>query len=243
MSKQEYSIEIPDYLTIESYMTIVNYQTDSKLKNIVNTVHSLTGIPIKELGKWSPKDLIAVSDKYSHLIDTQSKFYPLVEIKGQLYGFSSIRKANLGEYIDLEEFAKDTNKNLHKIAAILYRPVVKSRFKELDFVIREGVKMVRNKVDGNVFDWYEVEEYDSDKRLDREPDMKDFPVHIVLAGLSFFLSTGNLYINHTISSEVKTPEVMKKKMKLEKQILETLSQSIGGGGVLFTTSQNQTSPA
>ena len=243
MAKKEYSIEIPDYLTIGNYMSIVKNKESSKIENIIHTVSVLTGIEKKELRGWNPSDLVRVSEKYSHLIDFKSTFFPLIEFKGELYGYSSLKKANLGEYIDIEMLSKDKNMNLNELAAILYRPITKSRFKELKFVVEQGVKMVRNEIEGNVFDWYEIEEYDLDKRKDRHEDMKDFPVHIILGAMAFFLQTGLLYTNHMISLDTKTPEIMKRKMQVEKQILETLSQSIGDGGVLYTTSQKQTSLA
>jgi len=241
MEKKEYEIVIPDYLTIGQYQAIVGNKENSKIETIVHQVHSLTGIEKKELRGWTPKDLMSVSKKYSHLIDFKSTFFPLIEFKGQLYGYSSIKKAKLGEYIDIEQYAKDPNENLAKLAAILYRPITKSRFKDYKFVIEQGVKMVRNKVDGNVFDWYEIEDYTIEDRLDREIDMKDFPVHIILGALSFFLQTGLLCINHIAYSDTSKPEMKIMREEIQTAILGTLSQSIGSGGVLYTTSQKQTS--
>ena len=241
MELKEYKIEIPDYLTIQQYLSIVGYKSESKIETIIHQVHSLSGIEKKELRGWSPNDLLSVSKKYTHLVDFKSTFFPLIEFKGELYGYSSIRKAKLGEYIDIEQYAKEPNENLAKLAAILYRPVRKSRFKDYKFVIQQGVKMVRNKVDGNVFDWYEIEDYDIEDRLNREIDMKDFPVHIILGALAFFLQTGLLYTSHMTYSDTSKPEMKMMQKTMEEAILGTLSQSIGSGGVLYTTSQNQTS--
>lgn len=240
MELKEYKIEIPDYLTIEQYQSIVGHKEESKIETIIHQVYSLTGIEKKELRGWLPNDLLAVSKKYSHLIDFKSSFFPLIEFKGQVYGYSSIKKAKLGEYIDIEQYAKEPNENLEKLASILYRPVTKSRFKDYKFVTQQGVKMVRNKVDGNVFDWYEIEDYNVESRLDREQDMKEFPVHVILGALSFFLQTGLLYTSHMTFSDTKSKTEMMMRKKTEKAILETLSQSIGSGGVLYTTSQSQT---
>lgn len=241
MELKEYKIEIPDYLTIAQYQSIVGYKEESKIETIIHQVHSLTGIEKKELRGWLPNDLLSVSNKYSHLIDFKSTFFPLIEFKGQVYGYSSIKKAKLGEYIDIEQYAKEPNENLEKLAAILYRPVTKSRFKDYKFVTQQGVKMVRNKVDGNVFDWYEIEDYSVDSRLDREQDMKEFPVHVILGALAFFLQTGLLYTNHMTFSDTSSKMEMMMRKKTEKAILGTLSQSIGSGGVLYTTSPSQTS--
>ena len=44
--------------------------------------------------------------------------------QGKLYGYSSIKKCSLGEYIDLETYCKDMENSMHKVAAILYRPII-----------------------------------------------------------------------------------------------------------------------
>jgi hypothetical protein len=95
--------------------------------------------------------------------------------------------------------------------------------------------MVNNKVE-NVFDWYDIEKYDSSIRKEREESFKDFPAHIFLGALSFFLSTGSLYLNRT---QYLQKMISKKEMKdTEKILLKSLSAHTGGGGGLFTTSLN-----
>ena len=122
---------------------------------------------------------------------------------------------------------------MHKIAATLYRPITKHRFKSLKFAVKQKIKMLSNSVE-NVFDWYTIEKYDSDKRKEREEDFKDFPAHIFLGALSFFLTTAGLYLNHIQYSAGQITKRTQKKR--EKEIWEGLLQNTGAGGGLFTHS-------
>jgi hypothetical protein len=92
--------------------------------------------------------------------------------------------------------------------------------------------MLNNKVE-NVFDWYEIEKYDSKKRKQREEEFKAFPAHILTGALSFFLSTGSLYLNSTPSSEVLTKEL---KREMNSLTMESLLRNTTGGGGLYTNS-------
>jgi len=117
----------------------------------------------------------------------------------------------------------------------MYRPIIKHRFKSLKFAYKQKVKMLNNEVE-NVFDWYEVENYDSKKRKEVEEDFRAFPAHILLGALSFFLSTATLYLNSIQYSDNRKSTKAMKKFK-EDRILEVLLQNIGGGSVLSTNSQ------
>lgn len=231
--KKNYQIEIPEYLTAGQYVEMNAYKGDSNFGRLVHTVSALTGIDKAEIRTWEPSSLTKVSNLFSGLADHQNEFHAIVEWNGELYGYANIRQASLGEYLDIEQFGKDLQSNLHKLAAVLYRPIEKHRFKSLEFMIKQKVKMVSNKVE-NVFDWYTLEKYDSNKRKEREEDMKDFPAHILLGAVSFFLSSGVLYLN---SIRYSNKEITKTEMmEIEEMTLRNLSENIGAGGGLFTTS-------
>ena len=233
--KDSIELVVPDYMTIESYADMNSYEGQSKVGKLVHTVAALTGKEKEYIRKWSTESLIKVANIYAEIADHKQHFHPIINWKGKTYGFASIKNANLGEYIDLELLCKELEGNMHKVAAILYRPVVKHRFKDILFNIKQGIKVANNKVD-NPFDWYEIEEYDSKKRKEVEEDFKEFPVHLFLGALSFLLSTGSLYLNNIAYLE-KT--LTKKQTKeIEKEIMESLSQNITDGGALYTNSLN-----
>ena len=228
-------LEVPEYLTIQKYCDMNGYKGTSKFGKLVHAVSVLTGKPLSDVRQWSVESLTKVSNIYAGIADHKELFHPIIEWNGQLYGYSSIKKCSLGEYIDLETYCADMENSMHKVAAILYRPIKKHRFDDIAFSVKQGIKTAVNKVD-NVFDWYEVEKYDSDKRRLVEEKFRDFPVHLFLGGLSFFLSCGNLYLNRIAYLK---KEITKKTMeKLDKMTLENLSQNIGDGSVAFTNSLN-----
>ena len=233
--KKNYQIQVPDYLTIEQYANMNNYKGTSNFGRLVHVVASLTGLEKAEIREWELDSLVKVSNLFSNLADHHQEFHSLIEWNGQLYGYANIKQSTLGEYIDIESLSENLEKNMHKVAAILYRPVTSHRFKTLSFAYKQNVKMLNNDVE-NVFDWYEVEKYDSKKRKEREEDMKGFPAHILLGAVSFFLSNAVLYLSHIQYSKGEISEMEMK--KTQEEILANLSQNIGAGGGLFTTSVN-----
>ena len=233
--KKNYQIQVPDYLSIEQYAKMNAYKGDSNFGRLVHIVSALTGLDKEEIRSWDVEALTRVSNLFADLADHHNEFHALIEWNGELYGYANIKQATLGEYIDIESMSEDLENNLHKVAAILYRPVKKHRFKTLSYAVKQKVKMLNNNVE-NVFDWYEVETYDSKVRKEREEDMKGFPAHILLGAVSFFLSSAVLYLNHIQFSKGEITKIQKETREID--ILENLSQNIGAGGGLFTTSVN-----
>lgn len=223
-------IDIPEYLTIGQYQNMPEFdEEESALKRHIKTISALTNIPDDEIGYWRVESIKEVYDLIKDLGTDKSEFHSLVEFNGVLYGYDNIKQQSLGEYIDLETMCKDIKPNLHKIAAILYRPVTEHRFGTLDYVIKQKIKMVANKNVANVFDFYDIERYDSTQRRKRENSFKEFPVHIILGALSFFLANASQYLNSTVYSGMITERTI---MKKNQEILESLLASTGGGGGL-----------
>lgn len=236
--KKKITFDLPPYLTIGQYQKMNSYKGDSPLYKLITLVEAVTKYPKDEIMTWDMESLTAVASKFQDVADPDNEFHSLIEWNGSLHGYAHMDKANLGEYIDLENLTKDLEGNLHKVAALLYRPVTKHRFNTLEFGYKQKVKMVKNDV-ANVFDFYDVETYDNNKRKDREEAFKDFPVHIVLGAISFFLVTANLYLTTTLSLVKDSNEKMEMKDTM-KNLLASLGHSIGHGGGLSTTSLNPT---
>lgn len=230
-------LEVPEYLSIEKYCDMNNYKGQSKFGKLVHAVSVLTGEPLASVRQWDVESLTKVSNIYAGIADHKELFHPIIEWNGQLYGYSSMKKCSLGEYIDLETYCADMENSMHKVAAILYRPIKKHRFESIMFGVKQGIKTAINKVD-NVFDWYEVEKYDSNKRRLVEEEFKDFPVHLFLGGLSFFLSSANLYLNRI--AYLKKQISKKQMMILNQKIMENPLQNTGDGSAVFTNSLSPT---
>jgi len=229
-SNKTLQFTIPEHLTIEQYDKISQIKTDDKLEKVVHVIQSLTGYDKQEIETWSIPSIKQVYQHYRRLFDDTKEFHSIIEWNGTLYGYSDIKSMSFGCYVDLENICKDLNNNLHKVAAILYRPITKHKFNSLSFMYKQKVKMLNNKVE-NVFDWYEIEEYDNKQRVRVEDDFKDFPAFIILGALGFFLSTASLYLNSIASSEKVITERMEN--NLENKTLQSLSQNITAGGGLF----------
>lgn len=233
MAKKSLSLEIPEYLTIKQYSDMNSYKGQNKFGRLVHTVAALTGYSKEEVRRWDVDSLIEVSNLYADVADHKDFFHPIIEWNGKLYGYASVKKCSLGEYIDLENYAKDMENSMHKVAAILYRPVTSHKFNDILFNVKQGIKVARNKV-SNVFDWYDIEEYDSSKRLKVEEEYKDFPVNLFLGGVSFFLSSASLYLNHI--AYLRGQITKRTMMKAESLMMESLSLNTGDGLVRYTHS-------
>tara|TARA_R110001606_G_C15380527_1_gene650360 strand:+ start:617 stop:1363 length:747 start_codon:yes stop_codon:yes gene_type:complete len=232
-SKKTLDVTIPEYLSVDQYRLMNDYNGDSEFGRLIHAVAAMTKFTVDEVRTWSLESLKDLANEFASISDHKQEFHSIIEWEGELYGYAPIASSTLGEYIDLENLAKDMHNNMHKVAAILYRPITSHRFKTLKFAYKQKVKMLNNKVE-NVFDWYTVEKYDSDKRKLREESFRDFPAHILLGAVSFFLSSVNLYSTNILSSQGKMST--RTKDRLMKQQTEILSQNIGAGGGLFTHS-------
>lgn len=229
--KSKIQIEIPEHLTISQYQTIAKASNGSKLEKLVGIVEALSNYSRAEIEKWPIGVLAQIGNDLLAVADRKGEFHTLLEFKGKMYGYAHMNNSTLGEYIDLENLCKDFETNLHKVAAIIYRPVTKHRFNDVMYTLKAGVRTVTNGVD-DVFGWYDVEVYDSQTAKERHEEMKDFPIHVLLGAISFFLSTADLYLTDTLSS---TGAISKEETaRREKRTLDLLLQSIGDGSALYT---------
>lgn len=237
MKALQIEIDIPEYLTIEQYQDINRYKAiDSKFEKLVRTVSTFTNLSYDDIRNMPVDTLQEIAKDIDHISDHKDEFHAIIEFNDKVYGYQDIKASSLGSYIDLENFCKeDMDKNLHKIAALLYRPIVKNTLGGYKWTAKQTIKIAKNQVE-NVFDYYTIEEYDSEKRKDREQEFKQFPVHILLGALGFFLGSASMYLANIAFSQDKriTKEMMK---STEKKILQGLSSSIGDGLQLFMNSQ------
>ena len=181
-------LEIPKYLSIKNYQKVNSLEHLSSTEKTVEVLAILGDIPSEQLKKKHSKDLPKMYDKVTEaLFDVGYEYYPIIEVEGVLYGYQPITKMTLGEYIDLENLTKKPLENLDQIMAILYRPVLKHRFKSLEFKIKNGLRLGQGKLE-DVLKYYTVEEYDSNKRYDYAEIFQDIPVAYALGALSFFFA-------------------------------------------------------
>ena len=230
MKKKQITLDLPDYLGVQMYQDIVNFQGTGQAEKLIHAVAKIINKDVDEVKSWPISTLKDISDDISELAVPKDTFHAIVEFDDVLYGYAHMKQVTLGEYIDLENLSKDINGNMAAICAILYRPVVKHRFDSLDFHVKQKVKSVKNNVP-NPFDYYSIESYDSEKRKDRQKVFEKFPAHVFLGALSFFLGSASLYLNSILFSKQTSHRT---KMTQEKKILQSLSQTIGVGTEPYT---------
>lgn len=232
----ELTVNIPEFISIDLYQKVNAVKAESPFSKLVNTVSAITDKPISEVRTLPVGALTSIANDFADIADPKQDFHTCFEYEGQLYGYAHIKQTSLGEYIDIEELAKDTEANLHKLAAILYRPVTNHRFKSLKFVVKQKIKTLKGLVE-TPFEYYDVEKYDSQSAKDRAELFRELPVDIVLGGLSFFLAVSSLYLNSTLYSQghqsQRTTNVTRQ------NILQAL-ENFGGGSEPYIASASPT---
>lgn len=193
-------IEIP---TLLSDITVGEYQKFHAIQNqedgdedflLYKTIEIFCNVDIQEVLKFPQNEAEQIASELAEVLNQPAKFTPRFELEGVEYGFiPNLEKLSLGEYIDLETYLVDT-KDLHKAAAVMYRPI-KKRYKEL----------------------YTVEEYEGSQKYAEV--MKRAPIDVISQAVVFFYSLGNellkLSLHSLESQEVKILTTLERLNSLE----------------------------
>ena len=111
-------------VTLEKWQQLVLGKKKSKTKEAKETIKALSTLPIKLVEEMALKDVAAIFERLSNL-QIEGKLKKTFAIDGIEYGFlPDLDEITLGEWADIEHYIKeDINKNMHKIMAVLFRPV------------------------------------------------------------------------------------------------------------------------
>jgi hypothetical protein len=219
-------ITIPEYFKIKHYKALAHIKSLDETEQMVHTISVITNTEASEVMKWSLPSVIDVYKLINDMISQQEQsFHPVIEWNGVLYGYCSMGKMTLGEYIDIDNLSKDVDKNLNNILALLYRPITSKKIDEGKFIYKSTIKAMKYEVE-NVFDYYELEEYDPIKRKADAPKFDEFPIDIALGAMAFFLDTkavllSNSQIYSLKSQEMEIKEMMKTQPKRKQRLLNT----------------------
>ena len=166
---QEYHI-INDWsdVTLEKWATLIAGQKVAKGKaaEAISNITSLSDMPANILKELSLAD---VSKLMAKLADIQSRakseLVNKITVNGKEYGFHpNLEEITLGEWADLEHcIEQGLQDNMHKIVAILYRPIKETK--------------------GN---WYSIEPYEVESKRVREQEFKAMGAAEVESALLFF---------------------------------------------------------
>ena len=205
-------IEIPDYLMVKHYKMLKQLHSLDEREQMIAVITALTGYDSDEIMKWNISAVINVYNELNKVLkNIQPEFYPLIEWKGKTYGFSSMAKMSLGEYIDLDSLSKDTEGNINQILALLYRPVTKNKVAG-KYMLKSTIKAMKYDVE-NIFDYYHLEEYDPKLRKQRADEFNDFPAEMALGAMSFFLG---IKVASSSDSQIYFQQLEKIKNKMNK---------------------------
>ena len=175
-------IEVPqdiNDITVGEYIKFneINKEDTDDEFLIHKTINIFCGVDMRDVMNMDYEDAEMVASDIFHALSRDCKFSERFTLKGVEYGFiTSLEGLTLGEYIDLETYLKD-QKDLHKAAAVMYRPIVK-QYRDL----------------------YEIEPYSSN--IKTQELMKQAPVGTISQAVVFFYNIAKeLLMDSLISSE------------------------------------------
>ena len=224
MSK-EITIEIPEVITVEQYQKFGTLDHLSNTQRIIRIVSAVTGMSEEEVGRWNVANLFEIyKDLQLRVNELEPAFLPIFEWEGETWGFQPIHKMSAGEYIDLETRLKEGVIKLHEVLAILYRPIKKHRLNSFEWKLKHNYKYVIGKAE-NLFKYYSLEDYDTEKRTWREDRFKKLPISLALGAYNFFL-----FVGEKLSKDLRISfQQMYQKMTKEqrKELEQSLNTTLG----------------
>jgi hypothetical protein len=159
-------IQVPTHIndiTLEQYQrfALINTEEQDKEFFMFKTIEIFCGVDIALVSKMRLKDAESISNEVLGVLQQNVPFTNKFELDGVKYGFiPDLQAISLGEFIDLEEgLSKD--KDFHKAASVMFRPIVKE-FGEL----------------------YTIDGYEANTEMHHI--MKQAPVGIISAAIVFF---------------------------------------------------------
>jgi hypothetical protein len=177
---------------IKQYVAIQNILAtdESDMKKLIMVIAALTDCPMDVLYNVSVDDIGKLDISWMAK-DIKSKTEKIIEIDGKKYGvIKDMKNLTLGEYVDLDHFIKDAVNNMHKICAVLMRPVISQ--------------------DGEL---YIIEKYDG--KIDERANIFFNKMNVVQlhALTSFFMDFASGYLRSTSPS---LQQLAKKSKKMKK---------------------------
>lgn len=227
---KQVQLEIPEYLSVNDWKYFNSLEHLNDNEKMVALISHLSDKEENEIKEWQPAALQQVyATLLQSLQDLQPQFYPVFELDGVLYGFTSMAKMSLGEYMDLEKLAKNPTENLEEILAILYRPITKNRFNGIKWAFKNTYKIALGEAE-NLFKYYEVEKYDNTERFINAEKLSKLPASLGLGALGFFLVAGSSSLISSQLSSLPMEEQMKQMKEMNQQMT---SMDFGDGLVQF----------
>ena len=171
MAREQFEVIVPTEwkdITIaefQRYLQIANTKRKTRDDEIISMFCKIDKKLIKRLQLKQKKLLV---DKINKFVNSKNEtiLEKRIKFKGKQFGFvPNLSKITTGEFVDIEEYGEDINKNLHRIMSVLYR-----------------------EVNREVGEFYSVKPYDPDElEIDK---FKDLPMSTTLSAIDFFFRLG-----------------------------------------------------
>ena len=115
-------------ITINQYRRLISIPEDaSNESRICQTISILTGISTRAVLNLTPKQLKEINDSIGFVSQLPSpKLEERIKINGIEFGIlPNLNALTIGEILDLEEYLSNWSESIHKLMAVIYRPIVK----------------------------------------------------------------------------------------------------------------------
>jgi len=226
--KKTIKVELPEYFSIRHYQAMGSFEHLEEIEKIIMTVSALTGHDVEEIERWNLTDLMKIYNEAGRIMNnTGGQFYPVFEFKDTLYGFQPLSKMTVAEFMDVERRIQDPMANLEELLAILYRPIVSHKFNSMEWMHKSYIRILKGENE-SMFKYYDVEEYDTEKRDWRKEVFKDLPLEYVIGCLNFFMALGmELSISSILSSPALSPMEKETMISVLEEALQSLNITDG----------------
>ena len=171
MARKQFEVTVPTEwkdITIAEYQRYLQIAKSKRKTRDDEIISMFCKIDKKLIKKLQLKHKKLLVDKINKFVNSKNEtiLEKRIKFKGKQYGFiPNLSKITTGEFVDIEEYGKDINKNLHRIMSVLYR--------EID---RESGR------------FYSVKPYDPDElEIDK---FKELPMSTTLSAIDFFFHLG-----------------------------------------------------
>ena len=154
-------------------------------------------VPLRIVNQMPVEDVRSISNDVLVALDSKSQFNKRFSLNGVKYGFiPNLEKITTGEYIDLQNYLSNPE-DLHKAAAVMFRPITKEYGKYYDIAPSTG---------------------------SGADEMKDAPLGVINGALVFFYNLVNDLLNH---SQIYSEEEMEEKLKTFQQAANSQNATDG----------------